>query len=185
MGKLNKSKHLRVGSDLTGPVVILTANETDEAGGVLDVDKTNEFVGIANATPLNQLDIGGMGIKYVTSDEDVAIDGATTTTTLTPTGQVLGMRISVIDAITGLDSADHHIQIGVSGTTDKYIDVANGSAATSIAVNTKDEYSINTAKAADGGAIIFTITGGSDVTPTAGTVRIQYWCLNVAAIADV
>jgi hypothetical protein len=103
----------------------------------------------------------------------LATDGETTAVGLTPAGPILSAAIRVSTAIAGLDEADHHIQLGVAGTTDKYIDVANGSSATSIALNTKDSYVFDPADAPEAAALILTITGGSDVTPSSGAVEVE------------
>jgi len=175
MGRLNlDSPQLRTGSDLTNPALFLKNNKIEEAGNLLQID-----------VPNTTIKLGSLDIVKSSVDVTLATDGATTSTGITPTGTVLAISASVITAIAGLDSADHHYQIGVSGTTDKYIDKANGSASTSIAVNTKDQYFLDTAKAVDGGELIITLTGGSDVTPTGGVVRIEIYYLNVNALADV
>lgn len=105
--------------------------------------------------------------KYITLDTA----DATTSTGITPTGRVQSVQMIVREEITGLDSADHHVQVGVSGTTDKYIDKANGSSATSIAQNIKDHYTGD--PASETAELIITITGGADNTPTGGVVELR------------
>jgi hypothetical protein len=96
--------------------------------------------------------------------------GATTNTGIIP-DRVIKLEACVAEVITGLDSFDHHVQVGVSGTPGKYVDIANGAAATSIAVNKKGHYS--GAPVAEGSELIITITGGSDRTPSGGALELR------------
>ena len=121
-------------------------------------------------------------IKKFSSTVTLATDGATTSVGLTPDGIVLSAAIRVSTAITALDSADHHIQLGVSGTLDKYCDVANGEAATSIALNKKGHYVGN--PVGEAAALILTITGGADMTPDGGAVEVEVVYIARANLAD-
>ena len=129
-------------------------------------------------------DYGGMTFttlrKYVTLDTG----DATTTVGLTPNGTIFHAALRVSTAIASLDSADHHIQLGIAGTTDKYIDKANGSSATSIALNIKDVYEFDPDIGKETAALILTVTGGSDSTPSAGAVELQIVYLVHANLAN-
>ena len=141
-----------------------------------------------DASALNASDniaLGGMTITRTVADVTLATDGATTSTGITPAGVIMGASLIVTTAIAGLDAADHHIQLGVSGTTDKYIDVANGSSATSIAQNTKDSYTLTPSAGVETAELILTITGGADQTPTAGAVKLEIIHLAQTDLADV
>lgn len=141
-----------------------------------------------DASALNAADniaLGGMTIIKTEATVTLATDGATTSTGITPAGVILGASLIVSTAIAGLDSADHHIQLGVSGTADKYIDVANGEAATSIAQNKKGSYTLDPTVGKETAELILTITGGADQTPTGGAVKLQIIHLAQSDLANV
>ncbi len=129
-------------------------------------------------------DYGGMTFNVLRSKVTLDTTDAETNVGLTPTGTIFHAALRVSVAIVDLDSADHHIQLGVSGTTDKYIDKANGSAATSIALNTKDVYGFDPDKGKETAALILTITGGADNTPSAGEVELEIVYLSHDNLAD-
>lgn len=106
--------------------------------------------------------------------------GAETNVGLTPAGPMISAAIRVSTQITGLDSADHHIKLGVSGMTDKYIDVSQGGAATTIDVNKKGNSGMDGFGTPEEEALILTIDGGADNTPSAGAVEVEihYWALS-------
>lgn len=141
-----------------------------------------------DASALNASDniaLGGMTINRTVATVTLSTGGATTSTGITPAGTILGASLIVSTAIAGLDSADHHIQLGVSGTANKYIDVANGSAATSIAQNKKGSYTLNPSVGSESAELILTITGGADQTPTAGAVTLEVIHLSQTDLANV
>jgi hypothetical protein len=98
------------------------------------------------------------------------ITGAETWVGLTPGDNVVAAAIRVDTQIDGLGAADHHIQLGVTGTPTKYCDVAEGDAVTYI------ESGIGThwtgTPAAEPAALLLTIAGGGNNTPSAGTVEV-------------
>lgn len=107
---------------------------------------------------------------------NLATDSDTTDVGLTITGGLIGASIRVGTQITGLDSADHHIKLGIVGTTDLYCDASQGGAATTIDVNKKANSGIILELAASA-SLILTIDGGTDNTPSAGAVEVEvhYW----------
>lgn len=123
-------------------------------------------------------------LKRFYSIVTLATDGATTTVGLTPGAVIMAAAIRVSTAIAGLDEADHHIQLGIVGTTDKYVDVANGSAATSIAKNVKGHYTFDPTTDTEAAALILTITGGADQTPSAGAVEVEVIYLAASDLAN-
>lgn len=123
-----------------------------------------------------------LGVVTFSSTITLSTSAATTATGLTPDGLVLSVAARVAAEIEGLDSADHHLRVGVAGTTDKYVDVANGSAATSIAENVKDHYVGDPVHEA--AELVLTLTGGSDNTPSAGAVELEVVYLPRADLAD-
>lgn len=129
--------------------------------------------------------LGMFSLVRWTQTVTLATDGATTTVGLTPGGTIFGASMIVSTAIAGLDSADHHIQLGIAGTVAKYIDVANGASATSIAQNKKGHYGFNPATGVESAALILTITAGADQTPTAGAVDLDIVYAAQADLANV
>lgn len=130
----------------------------------------------------------GVGLTIVHFTDTVTLDtgDAETDVGLTPNGVILHAAIRVSTAIAGLDSADHHIQLGINGASDRYVDVANGSAATSIAVNVKDHYVGDPAtNGPETSALVLTVTGGSDNTPSAGAVEVEVIYIAHTDLADV
>jgi len=123
-------------------------------------------------------------LKRFYSIVTLATDGATTTVGLTPGAVIMAAAIRVSTAIAGLDSADHHIQLGVAGTTGKYVDAANGSAATSIAKNVKGHYTFDPTTDTEAAALILTITEGGDQTPSAGAVEVEVIYLAASDLAN-
>jgi hypothetical protein len=116
----------------------------------------------------------------------LATDSDTTAVGVTPNGPVTGYAVRVSTAIAGLDNADHSISLGVAGTTAKYGTVANGAAATSIAVNKKFHgQGLAAGWAPEPLALILTLSGGGDNTPTAGAVEIEIHFIEQSALADV
>lgn len=110
---------------------------------------------------------------------------AETAVGLTPAAVLLSAAIRVSTEIAGLDSADHHIQLGINGTSDKYIDVAQGSSATTISANKKGSYTFDPTDGVEASALVLTITGGSDNTPSAGAVEVEVVYLDSSDLADV
>ena len=115
----------------------------------------------------------------------LATDGAETAVGLTPAGILLTAAIRVSTEIAGLDSADHHIQLGMNGTADKYIDVAQGGAATTISVNKKGNFLADFTDTKEAAALTLTITGGSDQTPSSGAVEVEVVYLAAVDLASV
>jgi hypothetical protein len=176
--------------------------ESDGNTNMLFVDAGNNRVGIANATPSVALDVTGeikssskitgqsadlslCNIKRFHDTVTLATDGAETDVGLTPDGVILSAAIRVSTEIAGLDEADHHIQLGLNGSADKYIDVAQGAAATTISVNKKGNYTFNTTSGKEDAALKLTITGGADQTPSAGAVEVEIMYLAATDLADV
>lgn len=110
---------------------------------------------------------------------------AETAVGLTPDGVLLSAAIRVSTEIAGLDSADHHIQLGINGTSDKYIDKAQGAAATTISANKKDNYTFNPDDGIEASALVLTVTGGGDNTPSAGAVEVEVIYITSSDLADV
>ena len=104
---------------------------------------------------------------------------------LTAGAVIMSAAIRVAGQITGLDSADHHIQLGINSNSTKYIDVAQGSAQTTIDVNIKDSYTFDTTVGQESAALVLTITGGSDNIPSGGSVEVEIIYLDSANLADV
>lgn len=115
----------------------------------------------------------GLNVKRSRAIVTLSTTGATTTVGLTPNAVVMSAAIRVSTQVDGLDAADHHIQLGVAGTTDKYVDVAEGAANAYISVNKKGNFTFNPAYDKETNALILTITGGADQTPTAGAVEVE------------
>ena len=128
--------------------------------------------------------VGGMRFSETRKLVTLSTSGATTSVGLTPAGVIMHAAIRVSTAIARLDSADPHVQLGISGTTDKYIDKANGSSATSIAANIKDVYKFNPSTGIETAALILTITAGSDQTPSAGIVEFEVIHLDHSNLTD-
>lgn len=107
--------------------------------------------------------------------QEITLDtgGATTNVGLTPNCVIISAAIRVSVQIDGLDAADHHIQLGVAGTTNKYCDAAEGAANAYISVNKKDHYTYDPTIGTEAAALILTITGGGDQTPTAGKCYVE------------
>jgi len=146
-GRLNLPVKLRTGADLSGQVLFLKGNSIDEAGTKLTIDDDNDRVGILTNSPETELEVNGdtktekLGIGIAPTEDlniygmavtrfhdtiTLATDAATTTIDLTPGGLILSAAIRVSTEILGIDAADHHLQLGITGTTDKYIDKAHG-----------------------------------------------------------
>lgn len=166
---------------------VIEGGVTFEDGAVVEGDI--EFPGVltlsnidTDDTAVSLIAAGLWTLKRVNKIVTVDTGGATTSTGITPSGQVFAAALRVSTAIAGLDSADHHIQLGVSGTADKYVDKANGSSATSIALNKKGHYA--GAPVAETLELILTITGGSDQTPSSGAVEIDVLYAELADLAD-
>jgi hypothetical protein len=123
-------------------------------------------------------------LKRFYSVVTLATDSATTTVGLTPGAVIMAAAIRVSTQVDGLDSADHHIQLGVAGTTGKYVDAANGSAATSIAKNVKGHYTFDPTTDTEAAALILTITEGGDQTPSAGAVEVEVIYLAASDLAN-
>jgi hypothetical protein len=123
-------------------------------------------------------------LKRFYSIVTLATDSATTTVGLTPGAVIMAAAIRVSTQVDGLDSADHHIQLGVAGTTGKYVDAANGSAATSIAKNVKGHYTFDPTTDTEAAALILTITEGGDQTPSAGAVEVEVIYLAASDLAN-
>jgi 20S proteasome alpha/beta subunit len=112
-------------------------------------------------------------IKTFTSYVTLITTGDTTAVWLTPWWVILWAAILVSTTIAWLDSADHHIQLWIAGAVDKYVDVANGSAATSIAKNIKKSYLTDFTNTKETEPLILTITWWWDTTPTSWTVIVE------------
>lgn len=126
------------------------------------------------------------GYETVRFHETITLDtgDAETNVGLTPNGVVLHAAIRIATEVVGLDSADHHVQLGVSGTTDRYADASQGSSATTIAVNKKDHYTFDLSIGAETSALILTVTGGSDNTPSAGAVEVEIVYISNSDLPD-
>jgi hypothetical protein len=123
--------------------------------------------------------------KRFYAEVTLATDNAETDVGLTPSAVILSGAIRVSEEIAGLDSADHHVQLGINGAADKYIDVAQGSAATTISVNKKGKYTFDPTTDTEAAALKLTITGGGDTTPSAGKVYVEVIYLDSTNLADV
>jgi len=148
------------------------------------------LTGITNAqfTPATgaSVNVGtSCNFKRFYSEVTLATDNAETDVGLTPAAVILTAAIRVSVEIQGLDSADHHIQLGINGSAAKYVDVAQGSAATTISVNKKGNYKFDPSTGTEAAALKLTITGGADQTPTAGKVYVEVIYLESANLADV
>ena len=128
---------------------------------------------------------GHLEMKRFTDTVTLDTGDAETAVGLTPSATIISAAIRVSTQIDGLDSADHHIQLGINGSADKYIDVAQGGASTSISVNKKGNYVFDPSDGVESAALVFTITGGSDQTPTAGAVEVEVVYFDSVDIADV
>ena len=104
---------------------------------------------------------------------------------LTAGAVIMSAAIRVAGQITGLDSADHHIQLGINGVSNKYIDVAKGASQTTIDVNVKDSYTFDTTVALESAALVLTITGGGDNIPSGGSVEVEIMYLASANLPDI
>lgn len=163
-----EGKFQKLASGLASGLYAVTTSLSGELVGAMNLD------GVAGINNFDQVNIGGFkivsdGVKEIT----LSTSTATTSTGITVAKTFAGLKSIVSEAITGLDSADHHYQVGVSGTTDKYIDKANGAAATSIAKNTKAVYDFDPDIGKESAELIITITGGSDQTPDAGKIKLE------------
>jgi len=127
----------------------------------------------------------GCNLKVLKSTVTLDTGDAETSVSLTPSGVILSAAIRVSTAIAGIDSADHHIQLGVNGTSDKYIDVAQGGAQTSIDVNKKGTYTFDPTDGVEAAAVVLTITGGADSIPTSGAVEIEIVYMGTTDLDDV
>ena len=116
---------------------------------------------------------GGLAVKKFHEVVTLSTAGATTNVGLTPGGVVLHAAVRVATEIAGLDSNNHAVNLGVSGTADKYCDVPHGSSATTIAKNKKGHYAFDPEVGVEASALILTIDGGSDNTPSAGAVEVE------------
>jgi hypothetical protein len=127
-------------------------------------------------------------IKVFTTTVTLSTAGATTSVGLTPDGVILAAAIRVATQVTGLTSVDNHIKLGTTNMVDNYNygDLANGSAATTIAVNSKDSYVADFSSGTTiSDALILKVVGGADVTPSAGTVEVEVVYAVSADIASV
>jgi hypothetical protein len=124
-------------------------------------------------------------LKRFYAEVTLATDNAETDVGLTPAAVILSAAIRVSVQIDGLDSADHHIQLGINGNASKYIDVAQGGAAQNISVNKKGNYKFDPTTDTEAAALKLTITGGTDQIPTAGKVYVEVIYLDSANLADV
>ena len=124
-------------------------------------------------------------LKRFKATVTLATDAAETDVGLTPNGILITAAIRVSTEIAGLDEADHHIQLGINGTSDKYIDVAQGGAATTISVNKKGNFLTDYTDTKETSALKLTITGGGDTTPSAGGVEVEVVYIAAADLADV
>ena len=127
----------------------------------------------------------GLSIKKFTDTVTLDTGDAETAVGLTPSATIISAAIRVSTQITGLDSADHHIQLGINGSGDKYIDVAQGGASTTIDVNKKGNYVFDPDTGPEAAALVFTITEGGDQTPTAGAVEVEVIYFDSNDLADV
>jgi len=132
------------------------------------------------------VDVGvSCNFKRFYAEVTLSTTGAETDVGLTPSAVILSAAIRVSVEIADLDSANHHIQLGINGTPAKYIDVAQGAAATTISVNKKGNYKFDPTTDTEATALKLTITGGADQTPTAGKVYVEVIYLDSANLADV
>ena len=104
---------------------------------------------------------------------------------LTPNAVIMSAAIRVSTQITGLDSANHSIRLGVNGVSNKYINVAQGSSQTTIDVNVKSKFTFTTAAGTESAALVLTIEGGSDNIPSGGAVEVEIIYLDSANLPDV
>lgn len=162
-------------NDTTGKVAVLG---TDGALGVPQI-----AVSTADGSDEVAIDLGVIGkIRRFQKIVTLATDGETTEVGLTPAGVILAAAIRVSTQITGLTSGDNHIQLGVAGTLDKYADAAQGASATTISVNKKASYA--GAPVAESAALILTVVGGADATPSAGAVEVEVLYIARANLAN-
>jgi len=124
--------------------------------------------------------VQGLGAYHEIISVNVASD---TTAVTTIVGSILAAAIRVDEDITGLDSADHHIKLGIVGTTAKYCDAAQGGASTRIDGNTKNFYAGVPLYESVG--LILTIDGGGDNIPNAGSVEVMVMYVVQDNMADV
>lgn len=156
-------------------------------------DKSATFASSITATNAQFTPATGASVNVGTScnfkrfyaEVTLATDNAETDVGLTPGAVILSAAIRVSVEIAGLDSADHHIQLGINGAADKYIDVAQGAAATTISVNKKGNYTFDPTTDTEAAALKLTITGGADQIPSAGKVYVEVVYLDSTDLADV
>lgn len=145
-----------------------------DGGDVFVVDTTNGVVTTGISHALKRF------LKIVTLNTG----GEETDVGLTPNAVIMSAAIRVSTEIQGLDSNNHTINLGLNGNIAKYISVAHGSAATTIAKNKKDSYTFDPTTDTESTALKLTIGVGTDKTPSAGAVEVEVLYLDSANLAD-
>jgi hypothetical protein len=128
----------------------------------------------------------GLSLNFSRFYSEITLDtgDAETDVGLTPSAVIVSAAIKVSVQVDGLDSADHHIKLGVSGTTAKYCDASEGGASTSISKNKGAKYTFDPSTDTEASALILTIDGGGDNTPSAGKCYVEVIYLQSANLPD-
>jgi hypothetical protein len=174
--------------DITSTATAIDWDIKDNDSSALSIDAgTVPMIELNTTNNTEQVNLlRGLNIKRFYSIVTLNVAGAETDVGLTPNGLILSACIRVSTQIDDLDNADHHIQLGLNADSDKYIDVAQGAASTSISKNKKGTYSFGAGLGlgTESSALKLTITGGGDNTPSAGAVEVEVIYLATATLAD-
>lgn len=159
-------------SDVTANTAAIAANAVDSTNFVLTKATEIYDEGVFNFKRFHDT------ITLDTGDEETDVG-------LTPAAVIISAAIRVSTEITGLDSANHHIQLGINGSATRYIDVAQGNGQTSIDVNKKGCFTFDPAKGTEENALVLTVAGGADNIPDAGAVEVEVIYLAARDLPDV
>lgn len=126
----------------------------------------------------------GLNTKRFRALVTLDITDAETAVGLTPNAVILAAAIRVSTQVTGLDDAVHTISLGINGAATKYCTATNAGSATTISVNVKNNYTFDPSLDKETNALVLTIGGGADQTPSAGACEVEIIYLAGVDLAD-